>query len=84
MSEENTQTVVVDVPSTFQSFKDLVAGIEVDVTKFYTKGTASAAARARKKLSALSRLNKELRKVVQSDKKVKVAARKAKKTEQAA
>lgn len=50
-----------------------------DATKFYTKGTASAAARFRKKASQLSKLNKVLRKEIQTAKKQKVAERKASK-----
>lgn len=48
-----------------------------DLLKFRIKGTASAAARARKKLSELSHLAKPVRKGIQKDKVAKVAERRA-------
>lgn len=48
-----------------------------DTVKFRTKGTASAAARARKSASLLAKLLKELRKELQDAKVAKAAAKKA-------
>jgi len=72
MSEvPNTVTEKVDLSV------ELFKAYYTDVVKFYTKGTASAAARARKNLSKITKLAKEIRKEVQTDKKAKIAERKA-------
>lgn len=76
MSEE-TQTQTPVVTENVDKAVELFKGIYTDTTKFYTKGTALAAARARKGLSQLSKLAKVIRKELQADKKAKVAARKA-------
>ncbi len=76
MSEENTQTTVV-LPENLVNAKTLFDAAYTDAVKFYTKGTASAAARSRKAFSAQSKLNKVIRKEIQVDKKAKVAERKA-------
>jgi hypothetical protein len=76
MSEVTSNPVVVT--ENVDKLKSLFDSALVNATKFYTKGTASAAARARKNLSALAKLTKVVRKELQSAKKVKVAERKAK------
>lgn len=77
MSDEvSTQTVVVT--ENVDKAKALFEAAHANASKFYTKGTASAAARARKNLSALAKLTKVVRKELQVAKKAKVADRKAK------
>lgn len=49
-----------------------------DTVKFRVKGTASAAARARKSASKLVHLLKPIRKALQEEKKVRVAEKRAK------
>ena len=48
-----------------------------NLLKFRNKGTASAAARARKAISTLSKLAKPVRKGIQTDKVIKVTERRA-------
>ncbi len=80
MSDE-TQTPTVTVTENVDKAVDLFKAFYVDATKFYSKGTALAAARARKDLSQLAKLAKVLRKELQVAKKAKVAARKAAKAQ---
>jgi DNA replication initiation complex subunit (GINS family) len=56
---------------------DLVKDFLEDAAKFRTKGTASAAVRARKGASELSKHLKVVRKELQTDKLVKVAEKKS-------
>lgn len=56
---------------------ELFKGFLADTAKFRTKGTASAAVRARKGASELTKLLKEVRKELQDAKKQKVAEKKA-------
>tara|TARA_R110000868_G_C10693992_1_gene748605 strand:+ start:561 stop:794 length:234 start_codon:yes stop_codon:yes gene_type:complete len=75
--EENTQTVITE---NVDKAKALFDCAYANATKFYTKGTASAAARARKSLSELAKLAKVVRKDLQDAKKTKIADRKASKS----
>lgn len=75
MSQETSNPTVTE---NVDKAKALFESAYTDANKFYSKGTASAAARARKKLSELAKLAKTVRKELQSAKKVKVAERKAK------
>lgn len=49
----------------------------INAQKFYTKGTATAAARNRKAWSELIKLGKKARKEIQQDKKASVAKKRA-------
>ncbi len=73
--EENTQLDVLsgNEKQSIELFKTFVE----DTAKFRTKGTASAANRARKGASALSKLLKEIRKELQAAKRANAAAKKA-------
>jgi hypothetical protein len=71
--ETNEQlTVLTDIE---QESVELFKGYLTDLLKFRTKGTASAAARARKKASTLAKLFKPVRKGIQLDKVAKIKAR---------
>lgn len=82
---ENTETPAVVAPKVTENVDKLVALVgdfEKHVTKFYTKKTASAAARARKSLSEFTKLSKDVRKEIQVQKRANAAAKKAAKAVQ--
>jgi hypothetical protein len=54
--------------SKFQEIKDLIASVEADVEKFYTKGNAAAGTRVRKSMQDLKKLAQEVRVEVQESK----------------
>lgn len=60
-----------------QQAVELFKSFVENTNKFRTKGTAAAAVRARKALSAISKLAPSIRKQIQADKKVKVAEKRA-------
>lgn len=84
MSEETqtqTQEVVAApvVSVNVDKAKALFDAFYTNVTKLYTKGTASAGARARKNASELSKLFKVVRKDIQVVKRANAADKKARK-----
>jgi replicative DNA helicase len=79
MSEENQTPEVTKTPleQAVERATELQAAFIVDYQKFLEKGTASAAARARKALSESSKQNKTVRKELQLAKIAKVAEKRA-------
>jgi hypothetical protein len=79
MSEETQTPEVTKTPLevAVAQAAGLFAEFAADTEKFLEKGTASAAARARKALSALSKHNKIVRKELQLAKVAKVAEKRA-------
>lgn len=71
-TEPTTTALTPNEAQTISLFKSFVE----DTLKFRTKGTASAAAKARKSASALAKLLKVVRKELQEDKASQAAARK--------
>lgn len=51
--------------SRFDDVKNLVTGLEADMTKFYEKGNKAAGTRARKGLQELKKLAQEVRLEIQ-------------------
>jgi len=51
--------------SRFEELKDIVAGVEDDMSKFYEKGNKAAGTRARKGLQNLRKLSQEVRLEIQ-------------------
>lgn len=49
----------------FQELKDLIASLEGDIEKFYTKGNSAAGTRVRKGMQDLKNLAQEIRQEVQ-------------------
>ena len=77
-SENTTETEAVTVVSKgVDMARELFNEFYADSAKFYTKGTASAAARARKSASALAKHFKVVRKELQVAKQANAAAKKA-------
>lgn len=76
MSEETTTETAVVVSEGVDKSLELFNAYYVNAQKFYAKGTASAAARARKAASQLTKHFKVVRKELQVAKQAKVAARK--------
>jgi len=84
MSEEtqNPEAVTVTVTENVDKLVALVAEFQRDAAKFYTKKTASAAARARKSLSEFTKTAKVVRLEIQVQKRANSAEKKAKKAAQ--
>jgi len=53
----------------FNKIKEIIAGLEEDVTKFYEKGNKAAGTRIRKEAQEIKKLVQELRVDVQNNKK---------------
>ncbi len=51
--------------SRFDELKDIITGVEDDMTKFYEKGNKAAGTRARKGLQNLRKLSQEVRLEIQ-------------------
>lgn len=77
MENTETETATTALTSNEVQTISLFKSFVEDTLKFRTKGTASAAARARKSASALAKLLKVVRKELQEDKASQAAARKA-------
>ena len=75
MENEELQSLTEKEKESISLFKSYIA----NVAKFRGKGTASAAARARKDASSLTKLLKEVRKELQEAKVAVIAAKKAQK-----
>ena len=73
----DTQETLAVLSSNENESVDLFKSLIEDIVKFRSKGTASAAARARKSASTLAKLLKVVRKDLQDAKKQNAVAKKA-------